>query len=305
MLTEMSSVVAASKSASGLTYSARLGVEKSTNAPPILISLSAYGAAEVRRHGQRWFSELSLAAGADGVEVRSELLTDPARELPAIGQTVSAFGKSLVYSSADSLWTADGVLDTAALETGLMAAHILGASRLKMSIGGFGPASHSALGIVQAHLQASDIELVIENDQTSTAGTLTALQNFFTMANAEGVFLGMTFDMGNWHWAGECPLQAAAALAPQVRYVHCKGVQRQPQRWVAVPLAESSAPWRTILRALPADVPWAIEYPLAGNDLLAVVKQEMDQLRGIAVALHGAMREPLHSDFQAKQKATS
>ncbi len=75
----------------------------------------------------------------------------------------------------------------------------------------------------------------------------------------------MTFDMGNWHWSGECPLQAAAALAPQVRYVHCKGVQRQPQRWVAVPLAESSAPWRAVLRALPADCALGHRIPAGGR----------------------------------------
>jgi sugar phosphate isomerase/epimerase len=135
--------------------------------------------------------------------------------------------------------------------------------------------------------------LVIENDQTPAAGTLSALQYFFATANAHGLFLGMTFDMGNWHWTGECPLQAAAALAPQVRYVHCKGVFRQPQRWVAVPLVDSSAPWRAVLRALPADVPWAIEYPLVGDDLLAVTQQELDHLRAVATRQAGAVRTGL------------
>ena len=264
-------------------------------APPILISLTAFGAAEVRRHGQHWFSELSLAAGADGVEVRSELLLDPARELPAIASLVRTAGKALVYSSAEPLWTVDGRLDVPALERALTATQTLQASRLKMSIGGFGSASHATLDDLQQRLQKAPLELVIENDQTPAAGTLSALQNFFAAANAHGLFLGMTFDMGNWHWTGECPLQAAAALAPQVRYVHCKGVQRQPQRWVAVPLADSSAPWRAVLRALPADVPWAIEYPLAGDDLLAVTQQELDHLRAVATRQADAARtERLH-----------
>lgn len=262
-------------------------------APPILISLSAFGAAEVRRHGQRWFAQLSHAAGADGIEVRSELLVDAATELPAIAQAVRAAGKSVVYSSAESLWAADGSLDVPALERGLAAARTLGAVRLKMAIGGFGPVSHRTLTVLQDHLQAASTELVIENDQTPAAGTLAALQDFFATAHAQGIFLGMTFDMGNWHWTGECPLQAAAALAPQVRYVHCKGVQRQPQRWVAVPLAESIAPWRAVLRTLPADVPWAIEYPLAGDDLLAVTRQEIDLLRTVAASM--ASRTPLPS----------
>ena len=262
-------------------------VSNAAAAPPILISLTAFGAAEVRRHGQLWFTRLSQDAGADGVEVRSELLVDAARELPAIAQAVRESGMRVVYSSADALWSADGTLDMAALKHALDAANTLGAPRLKMAIGGFDAASHTSLMAVQDCLQAARIELVIENDQTQAAGTLPALQDFFETANNLGIFLGMTFDMGNWHWTGECPLQAARALAPQVRYVHCKGVQRQPQRWVAVPLAESSAPWRAVLSALRADVPWAIEYPLAGDDLRAVTRREIDQLRSVAASMAG------------------
>ena len=261
--------------------------------PPILISLTAFGAAEVRRHGQLWFTRLCHEAGADGVEVRSELLVDAGRELPAIAQAVRKTGMHVVYSSADYLWMDDGALDIAALQHALDAAQSLGAHRLKMAIGGFGASSHASLTALRDCLQAAKIELVIENDQTPAAGTLPALQHFFNTANDQGIFLGMTFDMGNWHWTGECPLLAAAALAPQVRYVHCKGVQRQPQRWVAVPLAESSAPWRAVLRALPADVPWAIEYPLIGDDLLAVTRREIDQLRSVAAGMPG--RTPVAS----------
>jgi len=253
--------------------------------PPILISLSAFGAAEVRRHGQLWFTRLSETAGADGVEVRSELLVDPVTELPAIADAVHTAGKRVVYSCADDLWAADGMLDMPALDRALTAARTLGAPRLKMAIGGFGAASHATFALLQDRLQSTPTELVIENDQTPAAGTLAALQDFLGAAHAHGFFPGMTFDMGNWHWTGECPLQAAQALAPQVRYVHCKGVQRQPQRWVAVPLAESSAPWRAVLRALPADVPWAIEYPLAGEDLLAVTHREISQLRAVAATM--------------------
>jgi hypothetical protein len=59
-------------------------------------------------------------------------------------------------------------------------------------------------------------------------------------------------------------------------------VHRQPAKWVAVPLADSAAPWRAILRAMPSNVPWAIEYPLVGDDLLAVTRAEVEQLRAVA-----------------------
>ena len=242
----------------------------------VLISLSSFGAAETGRHGQLWCIELAAQAGADGVEVRGELLRDVSAELPALA------GRAAVYSSPEGLWTHDGLLDEAALQRGLHAAQVLRAPRLKMSIGGFGAQSHASLPQLKALLQAApNVELVIENDQTATAGTLAALQAFFAAQAQAGLDLGMTFDMGNWHWLGECPLQAAQALAPQVRYVHCKGVQRQPAKWVAVPLAESLAPWRAVLRALPADVPHAIEYPLVGDDLVAVTREQVDFIRAV------------------------
>jgi len=240
----------------------------------VLISLSSFGAAETGRHGQLWFAELAQRAGADGVEVRGELLRDAAVELPALS------GRAAVYSSPEGLWTAQGQLDDAALARGIHAAQVLRSRRLKMSIGGFGPSSQPSLQPLRALLQAApQVELVIENDQTPTAGTLAAMQTFFAAQAQAGLDLGMTFDMGNWHWQGECPMQAAQALAPYVRYVHCKGVQRLPGKWVAVPLAESAAPWRAVLRALPADVPHAIEYPLVGDDLEAVTREQLAFIR--------------------------
>lgn len=250
---------------------------------PILISLSSFGAAEVRRHGQLWFTRLAEAAGADGVEVRGELLVDGDAELGAIADAAARMQR--VYSSPEGLWRDDGTLDEGALERALASAAGLRAMRLKMSIGGYRAASRATLDALRERLHEASTELLVENDQTDSAGTLSALAPFFAARRERSVPLGMTFDIGNWHWTGECPLQAAQALAAQVRYVHCKGVQRQPQRWVAVPLAESAAPWRAVLRALPAGVPWAIEYPLAGDDLLAVTRGQLARLRELAGSL--------------------
>ena len=257
----------------------------------VLISLSSFGAAEVRRHGQWWFSQLSFEAGAEGVEVRSELITDELHELAAIRQLASDEGKALVYSCALPLWAPQGELDTAALNRAIQATLTLGASRLKMSIGGFNPSSIATLNTAQAMLKGLPFDLVIENDQSASAGSLPALQYFWASARTHTFPVHMTFDLGNWHWAGECPLQAALALSRHVAYVHCKGVQRLPPRWVAVPLTESSAPWRAVLRALPVGTPWAIEYPLIGDDLLQVTRAEIAQLRNCAT-LHQRCTPP-------------
>ena len=241
----------------------------------VLVSLSSFGAAEVGRHGQLWYAQLAKSAGADSVEIRGEMLRDAATELPALA------GLASVYSSPEGLWAEGGWLDGAALGRGIAAATTLGAKRLKMSIGDFRASSHGSLWGLKVQLSETRIELLIENDQTVSAGSLPALMTFFNAAESAGVSLGMTFDMGNWHFVGECPIEAAKALGKRVRYVHCKGVRRLPARWVAVPLAESAAPWRALFRALPADVPRAIEYPLMGDDLLAVAREQIAFVRAL------------------------
>lgn len=251
----------------------------------IIVSLSSFGASEVKRHGQGWFTRLCAAAGADGVEIRGELLQEQDGEIDSLAALLRGEGLDCVYSSPEMLWDRGGALDRGGLNTGLDRAQTLGAPVLKMSIGGFAPDSVQTLPELKACLAQRDIRLLIENDQTASAGTLTALRSFFQAVDGAGLELGMTFDMGNWHWVGECPIEAARTFAERVHYVHCKGVQHRTTGWVAVPLADSIAPWRALLRALPSEVPHAIEYPLMGESLLSVVRDALRQLRALESGL--------------------
>lgn len=270
-------------------------VAPSLAAAPVLVSLGAYGASEVRRHGQLTFARIALAAGADGLEVRGELQPDEASaalaEIDAIARLARQHRAALVYSSPEGLWDAEARLDESALARGLETALRLGAPQLKMSIGGYHHGASTTLATLAARLREVPVTLLIENDQTATAGTVTALEAWVADARRHALPVALTFDLGNWHWLGECPLEAARALGPQVRYVHCKGVERQGRRWVAVPLAESAAAWRASLALLPAGLPWAIEYPLVGDDLVAVTRRELQTLRDTARQLQ---RHPPH-----------
>src|SRR5690606_21626571 len=114
-----------------------------TSAQQVFVSLGSFGASEVRRHGQDWFVHLCHAAGADGVEVRGELLTGKGVELSALAASVRDLGLACVYSSPAMLWNSQGGLAVSDLEQGLHAATSLGAGILKMSIGGFQAAQSS------------------------------------------------------------------------------------------------------------------------------------------------------------------
>ena len=238
----------------------------------LLISPSSFGAVEVRRHGQRWFARLAEQAGTDGIEVRGEL--------SAPGDMAARLQR--IHSSPEGRWSGTGVLDPGALARGLHAPTLLDAPPLKMPIGGLRPGSADSVMARRDRVADPSVEQFIETDQTATAATPRALTRFFDAEQSCGPELGMTFDFGNCHWTGERPLQAASALASRVR---CMGVQPLPQRRLAVPIADSAAPRRGVLGAMPRGVPWATEYPLAGDDLHAVTRHEVERMRVIARSL--------------------
>jgi sugar phosphate isomerase/epimerase len=246
---------------------------------PIIISLSSFGASEVKRHGQAKFVDLAIEAGADGIEVRSELLSTNKCELSSIAQQAEQMHR--IFSCASPLFSPDGELLDENITYAFECAELLRADIIKFSIGGGSKASYKQLEDLSALMGSQADAILIENDQSNQAGSIFHLKKFFKKSLDTGLKLGMTFDIGNWHWVGECPQKASEAFVDHVRYVHTKGVYRQLGKWVAVPLEESQAPWKTILDSLPFHTPWAIEYPLIGDDLLQVTKREIEQLRFI------------------------
>ncbi|MEY5099109.1 MAG: hypothetical protein RJA36_1828 [Pseudomonadota bacterium] len=249
----------------------------SRQSPPILISLSSFGRELALDLGQAALAEIVAQAGADGVEYRGELQRSEPGEIAAQRGVAQAHGLVTVWSSPEGIWDAAGELDRGALERAFATAAELGAYRVKMSLGGY--RCGCDLEPLRPWATRTDIELVVENDQTEQAGTQAPLQDFFRRARALGWPVPMTFDMGNWHWTGEDPLACADDFAAVVGYVHAKGVLRRPRDWVAVPLPESQAAWRAVLRRLPAHAPRAVEYPLQGEDLVTVTRQAVDGLR--------------------------
>ncbi|YCH30562.1 sugar phosphate isomerase/epimerase [Erwinia sp. PK3-005] len=237
--------------------------------PEIIIVTAAYGHQKVAElGGQQALLPIVAEAGADGVEIRRELLAES--ELQRLSQLAEAIAEHRLkafYSVPDALFADDGAVNPQ-LDRYLQEAEQLRAQRLKLSLGAWRPDRETAL-------ETRGIRLVVENDQTEY-GRLDAIAPFFARQHATS---GMTFDMGNWLWTGDDALAAARLLARHVSYIHVKAAIPHGDSWRAIALDEADNGWRELLKLLPGDVPRGIEFPLQGDDLTAVTRHYVDLLR--------------------------
>ncbi|MDY7546159.1 TIM barrel protein [Glaciimonas sp. CA11.2] len=252
--------------------------------PKIVIVASSFGIESVIKQGHATLVPLAVAAGADGIEIRRELFHDAVCHsvdaLQALAKTLNSQQLLAVYSAPTPLFLDDGALNLDALSDLLREAEALNASSLKLQLGHFaGDVDVSAL---RATLAASNVALLVENGQLQTGGRIADFTNFFAICSMAKLPVGMTFDIGNWIWAGEDPLRAAQQLTPYVHYIHCKGVEGEGmRRFAAAPNEDTLAYWRKCLAVLPKTVPRGIEYPLPDQGIGPAAKQHVAQLRSV------------------------
>ncbi|PMR69191.1 ABC transporter permease [Halomonas heilongjiangensis] len=245
--------------------------------PATLVATSAYGRTLIEARGQAAVLPWLTEAGADGVEIRRELLPAGFTDFVALGRDCAAQGLTVVYSAADLLW--DGTHPATGLDARLREAVALGAAAVKVSLGHYAGADEAAWTALRTRLAAAP-PLLVENDQTPEGGTPEPLAACLEDAAAAGCPLAMTFDIGNWHWTGSDPLAAARRLGRFVRYLHCKGVAHDADRPRArVPDDAELAAWEALLAHFPADLPRAIEYPLEAPDPVALTAEQLSRLR--------------------------
>lgn len=238
---------------------------------PVVVTTSAYGADLVRARGQGHFVPIVAGAGASGIEIRRELFTSSERSLSELGEAIAGRSMFAIYSAPVDIWTEDGGLARSGLDDVFAEAAELRARFVKVTLGHFGPACDLP-GLAKLCARAP-MPLMVENDQTEYGGQVQPIALFMAACRAIGCQVGMTFDIGNWRWTGTNPMAAAAALAPYVGYVHCKGVENDFGKLRAVALAEEDADWRALFTHFPQRVLRGIEFPLVGADLEAVSRR--------------------------------
>ncbi|WP_249673490.1 AP endonuclease [Pseudomonas abieticivorans] len=260
------------------------------NLYPVSISLSSYGADLVREQGQAAFIDVLKRAGASIIELREELFTEV--DLPTLNQAISAQGLACVYSSPIELWQVERTAPNPLLAATLAKAADAGARWLKVSLGVFtAQCDFAALNALLAH---QPVRLLVENDQTNPGGHIEPMAGFFAKAREQRTPVGMTFDIGNWQWQAQSVQGAARQLGQYVEYVHCKGVKRNAAgKLVATPPdAQDLEDWTQLLGSMAPGVMRAVEFPLVGDDLVAVTGEQVHTLARLGqpaqeVARHG------------------
>ncbi|AJX32467.1 TIM barrel protein [Burkholderia oklahomensis] len=231
----------------------------------IVIVASAFGADAVRRAGHRAFVAAAADAGAAGFEVRRELFaSDDDAATPALGQlgdALAAAGLWSVYSTPATLYADDGGLNRDALAATLAEADALDARFVKFQLGGF--AAHAHAAEIAAATRGARARVLVENGQMRQGGALAQFTSLFAALRDEAfpALVGMTFDIGNWLWAGEAPLAAARALADHVEYIHCKAVDGEGARRFSIAPPPRDRFCDDALALLPRTVPRGIEFP--------------------------------------------
>ncbi|SCC11988.1 Sugar phosphate isomerase/epimerase [Kosakonia oryzendophytica] len=243
----------------------------------IIVVTTAYGHDYFHAQGgQIAVLPIIANAGADGVEIRRELLSDEElAHLPSLAFAVEVNNLLACYSAPEPLCLADGALNPC-LPALLEETRLLNALWLKVSLGHF--QDSSVLATLGDWLASSGVALVVENDQTA-CGTLAAMQRFQAACQAQALPVTLTFDTGNWLWAGDAPEQAARQLAPAVSYIHVKAAVADGERFRAVPPDQADPRWLALLNALPADAPRGIEFPLTGDSPIDVTRYYVNLLR--------------------------
>lgn len=246
--------------------------------PSLWVATSAYGHDMTHHHGQAGLLPWLAEAGADGVEIRRELLPEGFDDFAGLGRACVEHGLGVVYSAADALWQNDAA--SHGTVTRLAEAKALGAIAIKFSLGHYEQGDAAAWASLTRCLHEAALPCVmVENDQTQDGGTLEPLGAFLTDAERAACPLSMTFDIGNWCWTGEDALQAAHRLGRHVRYVHCKGtLTRRGRLSACVPDDATLADWQPLMATFHNGVARAIEYPLQDADPIALTRRQLQRL---------------------------
>ncbi|TDT62885.1 sugar phosphate isomerase/epimerase family protein [Fonticella tunisiensis] len=206
--------------------------------------------------------------GISKAEVRREFIRDFEVEIKEIREISRGLKMELYYSVPKCMYI-NGRLASDDIEKYFREAYEMKCRNVKLNIGDYRDINSGDAAIINFLCDKYQIKLTIENDQTAENGRVEKIKEFLEHAQRLKVKISATFDVGNWLWQNQDPLENANTLRAYVTYIHLKDVKikDKPQ---ATLLDKGIIPWRSILDIFDKNLPVAIEYPCSPNALLTV-----------------------------------
>ena len=200
--------------------------------------------------------------GIANVEIRREFICDFTKELLNIREKATKYKMNIYYSIPELLYK-DGYLLEEDFKKYLLEAKTMGAKQIKLCIGDYQKVENGHILKINQLCEEYNIVLTVENDQTEDNGKSEKIYIFLKESRSIGGKILATFDIGNWVWQQEKPLNNAKLLNSFVTYIHLKDVKGGSNPKTTL-LDEGEINWREVLKELP-QVPVALEYSCGTN----------------------------------------
>ncbi|WP_203641367.1 sugar phosphate isomerase [Levilactobacillus andaensis] len=206
-----------------------------------------------------------LATGIRNIELRREYNAGGMGELQQLNQLRLANRLVYFYSVPTDLFV-NQRLNIDLLQY-ISEAQQLGASYIKMTLGDFNHIKSADQIPALLRLLPDDIELNIENDQTSANSNVQKLMSFFDLFDQYERRVGFVNDVGNWIFTGQDALKVTDELVKDTRFVHLKSYVLQAEKPTTVSFTQGDLDWQTLLNKFSAPIPVALEYPANTSEL--------------------------------------
>lgn len=209
--------------------------------------------------------------GVNIVEIRREYIKDFKTELLILKEKSKALGMTLFYSVNDEVIIKNKV--NPMLQKYINELKEMGGVAVKFNVGNFINYQGDLSKDLRPLLDETYV-FTVENNQLLTHSNLKNINNFMCQIKEHKLPISFVFDLANWYWVNEDPIQAAKFLDNQTRYVHLKNFVITDNELVTVPLLNGAMEWQRVLDQL-----HFIEF--IGLEFQATNKELMDTLEKI------------------------
>lgn len=217
--------------------------------------------------------------GIVNVEIREEFLKEKKEELKEIKELAKEYNFHLIYSVPAHLFV-NKTLPMAIIEQYINEAMCIDAKMIKFSLGEFDKNNLNLVIQLKKLLAQYNIQITIENDQTELSGKVVNLIEFFEWCNKYELNIKGTFDIGNWYWVGENPIDNAKKIGRFINYIHLKDVILENFGPKTVSLSKGIVPWDQVLKMFPSHILIGLEFP-GGTSPIDVIKESIEKLSAV------------------------